>query len=124
MKENTKNWLKKAGEDLQTCEILVSAEFFPTAVVCFHAQQSAEKYLKAFLTENEVEFTRTHDLVDLLLNYILDLDQEFRILTDNCEYLTDYGVIPRYPGDYPDITKEEAYEALKMTSEIKLETKK
>jgi len=34
--------------------------------VCFHAQQCAEKYLKAFLEERNMSFGKTHDLVVLL----------------------------------------------------------
>ena len=34
--------------------------------VCFHAQQCAEKYLKALAVELDLPFLRTHDLVILL----------------------------------------------------------
>ncbi len=30
------------------------------ADICFHAQQCAEKYLKAYLTYKEVEFRKTY----------------------------------------------------------------
>ena len=56
MNDNSKNWVTKAEEDFQTCEILMEREFFPGGVVCFHSQQMAEKYIKAFLTENGIEF--------------------------------------------------------------------
>jgi HEPN domain-containing protein len=34
--------------------------------ICFHAQQCAEKYLKARLTEANIPFIKTHDLPSLL----------------------------------------------------------
>ncbi|MBW1960508.1 MAG: HEPN domain-containing protein [Deltaproteobacteria bacterium] len=34
--------------------------------VCFHAQQCAEKYLKAFLTFKNIDFPKTHDIGELL----------------------------------------------------------
>ena len=33
---------------------------------CFHAQQCAEKYLKAILQEQSIPFGRTHNLIALL----------------------------------------------------------
>ena len=38
----------------------------PLDEVCFHAQQSPEKYIKAFLTYSELEFEKTHDLGELI----------------------------------------------------------
>jgi HEPN domain-containing protein len=34
--------------------------------ICFHAQQCAEKYLKALLEGQIIVFRKTHDLVELL----------------------------------------------------------
>lgn len=49
MKEQTEPWVVKAEENLKAATILFESGDFPSAVVCFHAQQAAEKYLKAFL---------------------------------------------------------------------------
>ena len=49
-------WLRKAETDLQAAQALLSHApplLYPS---CFHAQQAAEKYLKAFLTWHQVEF--------------------------------------------------------------------
>jgi len=42
-------WVAKADEDRLCLENELKAEHTPWSVVCFHAQQAAEKYLKAFL---------------------------------------------------------------------------
>ena len=36
-------------------------------MVCFHCQQSVEKYLKARLEEAAISFPKTHDLENLLM---------------------------------------------------------
>jgi HEPN domain-containing protein len=44
-----KQWLIKANEDLLVVEKLIEFEVIANASVCFHCQQAAEKFLKAFL---------------------------------------------------------------------------
>ena len=56
-----KLWVKKAESDLITAsnslKILPEPPF---DTICFHAQQCAEKYLKAFLIFHEVKFEKIH----------------------------------------------------------------
>lgn len=48
--EDFRAWIKKAEGDLKTAEhALTLKERCPFDTVCFHAQQCAEKYLKALL---------------------------------------------------------------------------
>ncbi|MCF6183088.1 MAG: HEPN domain-containing protein [Bacteroidales bacterium] len=119
MNDNTKSWIKKAEEDKITCELLLKSEFYPKAVVCFHSQQLAEKMIKAYLTEKGTEFTRTHDLMYLLSAYLIPADKSMEKLSEACEYLTDFGVLPRYPGDFPDLSDNEARAAFNFALEIK-----
>jgi HEPN domain-containing protein len=46
--------------------LLDANEIFPD-IICFYAQQAAEKYLKAYLVFLEKEFPKTHALEDLVL---------------------------------------------------------
>jgi HEPN domain-containing protein len=73
------------------------------AAVCFHAQQCAEKYLKALLQAAAVEFPRTHDLVALL-----DLRQppvpDLARHRDDLALLSAHAVACRYPGDSTERT--------------------
>ena len=67
MNEVTKEWVDKAEEDFYSADLLLHAGEVPlTGPVCFHSQQCAEKYLKAFLTNHLIRFERTHVLADLL----------------------------------------------------------
>ena len=98
MQEITKEWVFKAEEDFVSADILMHAGETPIPdYVCFHCQQCAEKYLKAYLQECEVEFERTHDLSPLL-ELCVALDKEFEILDDDIRELDRYAVIVRYPG--------------------------
>ena len=54
-----RQWLDKAEQDLNAAEALLDKDtpfLFPA---CFHAQQAAEKYLKAMLTWHQIEFQKT-----------------------------------------------------------------
>jgi HEPN domain-containing protein len=57
-------WVQAAEEDLLTARnMLVLGKRCPCSVVAFHSQQCAEKYIKALLTLNSVDFPRSHDLL-------------------------------------------------------------
>ncbi|MGR3220184.1 MAG: HEPN domain-containing protein, partial [Candidatus Anammoxibacter sp.] len=61
----TKEWIEKANEDFGFAVTSIeSNDYFPQ--ICFHFQQAAEKYLKAFIIGNELEFRPIHNLVELL----------------------------------------------------------
>ncbi len=55
-------WLQYALEDLTTAQALVSVTNAPARNTCLHAQQSAEKALKAVLIFLDLSVPRTHDL--------------------------------------------------------------
>ncbi|MEK7765894.1 MAG: HEPN domain-containing protein, partial [bacterium] len=58
-----RRWVERAEQDLRNAEhTLMLREDCPLDTVCFHAQQCAEKYLKALLTHRSVDFPRTHHL--------------------------------------------------------------
>lgn len=39
-----KDWFKKADNDLKNAKIVIEAEEPPTDTVCFHCQQTADKF--------------------------------------------------------------------------------
>ena len=61
MKEYEK-WFKKAEQDLFVIKNIINIIDAPYEICCFHAQQAAEKYLKAYLTAHNVDFLKTHML--------------------------------------------------------------
>ena len=60
-----RGWLRKAGKDLATAEYELRADPPFADDVVFHAQQAAEKSVKAFLSWHRVPFRKTHNLVEL-----------------------------------------------------------
>jgi len=67
MNEVTDEWVTKADNDFYSADILLHSGDVPfTDTACFHCQQCAEKYLKAFLTDHLIRFERIHVLIDLL----------------------------------------------------------
>jgi HEPN domain-containing protein len=63
MRRETEEWLRIAYEEYQSANVLLKEDLY--RMVCYHAQQTVEKMLKAMLTEHEVDFSRTHNLLDL-----------------------------------------------------------
>lgn len=60
-----REWLKKAEEDYGFAQIsLKETKYY--AQICFHFHQAAEKYLKAFIIANNLEFRPVHNLIELL----------------------------------------------------------
>ncbi len=62
-----REWVIKAENDLKTAEHVLKLESeCPTDTVCFHAQQTVEKYIKSLLVLRGIDFPKTHDIEDLL----------------------------------------------------------
>lgn len=102
MKTETGEWIEKAEGDFHTARREAAAHDFPNAAaVCFHAQQCAEKYLKALLVEHSVYFPRTHDLL-VLLDLAGSMRTTLEAIRDALVHLSPYAVDVRYPGDRAD----------------------
>jgi HEPN domain-containing protein len=95
---NVSAWLRKADHDLLNIQNNLAAREIPWDTVCFHAQQAAEKVLKAFLIARGRDLSKTHDLVALLAKCV-ECDAGLADLESDCRKLTSYGVAARYPDD-------------------------
>jgi len=90
MKEETKEWLDKAKEDMDIAEICYSKNKF--GGVAFHSQQAAEKALKALQLEKLNKFDKVHDLVKLGESVGAP-----RNIIKNCDSLNPLYIETRYP---------------------------
>ncbi|MGH9936916.1 MAG: HEPN domain-containing protein [Blastocatellia bacterium] len=91
-------WIEKAEEDWVCAQEDARRRKHPTNnAACFHAQQCAEKYLKARLQEANVVFQKTHNLLDLL-TLVLAVEPNWNALQSDLAVLNNYGVDFRYPG--------------------------
>jgi len=111
-----KAWLKKAENDLMAAENSVKIKLYDIA--SFHAQQCAEKYLKAFLTYHEIEFERTHAIEDLLL-LASQIDNSFAEIIEEGKKLTPYAVEVRYPLLIQEPSEKETKELFRIAIKIK-----
>lgn len=65
-KDLVRQWMQRADQDLAAAEILLRDASGVRPVIAFHAQQAAEKYLKAILVWHQVYFPKTHDIGKVL----------------------------------------------------------
>ncbi len=114
--EFIKQWLAKANEDLFVVERLTDHEIVATSSVCFHCQQAAEKFLKAFLIANGVEIKKTHN-IEYLLSECSDIDKDFADIDP--KELSDFSVDARYPEDMYIPNEDETLEYKNLAFEIK-----
>ncbi len=109
------DWLRYAESDLDIARITQSSRILLEGL-CFHAQQAAEKALKAVLIAYSIPFPRTHNittLIDLLPQDIALLSE-----VEAAASLTDYAVLMRYPGDLEPVTEEEYREAVRLAEVV------
>jgi HEPN domain-containing protein len=109
-------WMKKADADLDMAGRALQGKKKHPDSGCYHAQQAAEKYFKALLVAQGIEFPKTHDL--LILN---QLCVSHGILTafdeDSLDFLSAFAIRVRYPGVEPDI--EEARKAIAIAKTVR-----
>jgi HEPN domain-containing protein len=92
-----KEWLFKADNDLaNAAHTLKLGASCPTDTVCFHAQQCVEKYLKAVLVLEGIDFPKTHDLETLLS--LIPAESRPDLSDEEQARLTEYATGARYPG--------------------------
>jgi len=116
MKKLTAEWVRKAEADFAAAEQLARVTPPLHDPLCFHCQQTAEKYLKALLKEHGIPVPRTHDL-DILLNLVLPHQPKLVSLRRILNTLTQYAVEYRYPGLHA--TSRQARAALRHAERVR-----
>ncbi len=111
-----RRWLEKADRDHRSAVALIAVTPAITDTAAFHCQQAVEKYLKAYLFSQGIDFERTHDLHALVL-LCSDRDASFLSMRDRAATLTPYAVRFRYPGPV-DPTVEAVQAAIAIVNEI------
>ncbi len=115
--EIAEEWFEVAEMDISSAKYLKGMHPTPIEIVCYHCQQSSEKYLKGYLALNGNEIIKTHDLLQLN-KLCVRYEDEFKLVEEECIRLTDYGVNIRYP--YPvDLNSTDMKLAVKDAEKIK-----
>ena len=115
--DDPRTWVAKAESDLLNIRNNLNAEQVPWDTVCFHAQQAAEKMLKAVLVSRGQAVTRTHDLMALLAEAVA-AGAPLESLEPDCRLLTPYAVMLRYPGAAGEPSEEEGRQAVAAAERI------
>jgi HEPN domain-containing protein len=108
-------WLRYAHSDLELACVKRPPQVLLEGL-CFHAQQAAEKALKAVLVDRGIPFPKTHNirtLLDLLPQGATPPPE-----VEDAAILTDYAVISRYPGDLESVDEEEYLEAVRLAKTV------
>ncbi|TAM94271.1 MAG: HEPN domain-containing protein [Chitinophagaceae bacterium] len=118
MKRMFDQYIKKAKNDFLSIKNNLASDEIPADTCCFHAQQAAEKYLKAYLDYNNLEIPKIHDLVKLM-KLCMNINPDFVALEPKLKLLSEYSVTPRYPDEKDDITVEDAKIAYQTSLAVK-----
>ena len=98
MTDVVRDWATKAEDDFRIIRRLCEGPSPSANGICFHAQQCAEKYLKARLNEAGIAFERTHKLVPLL-DQSIPVEPLWEAYREDLYFLSNFAVTFRYPGD-------------------------
>ena len=111
MKQITREWIDKAEGDFTSAGRELRARKSPNYdAACFHAQQCAEKYLKAYLVPKNVDFPYTHNILRLI--ELCPPETPWRAEVDQSASLSPYALSARYPGEDEPVSEEQAVEAV------------
>jgi HEPN domain-containing protein len=109
-------WVVRAEEDWLLVRSALRRKVPLTYGATFHAQQCAEKYLKAVLVSRHQAFPRTHDVV-ALHNLCPRNGLSVPVEPDMLARLTAYAVQVRSPGADP--TPDEARDAIQIAQAVR-----
>ncbi len=117
MKPITREWIDNAEGDWASAgreSVVTTAPNYN--LVCFLAQQCAEKYLKACLQEETITPPKTHDL-ETLMDLLLPTQPFWKSLLPAFDQLSEYAVNFRYPGQ--DADNNEAQDAVEHCRQVR-----
>ncbi len=106
------DWLARSRGSLALAKVNKPAEGY-WEDLCFHAQQAAEKALKAVLLHQGIAFRFVHDLNELLSA----LEAGGVIIPARLREsgtLNEFAVMTRYPGPYESVTEADYRRAIEL----------
>jgi HEPN domain-containing protein len=112
-----REWLARADEDLAATQRLIQTPPPLIGIASYHAQQAAEKALKAFLAAHDTAFRPTHNLEELL-PLCVAIDASLGRFAITARTLTPYATRFRYPGGPLAPTQAEGELALQQAADL------
>ena len=109
------HWLRHARSDLALAQVARPDDTLLEAL-CFHAQQAAEKALKALLVQEGLDIPRTHSIRALLDLLPPEIDAPDGVV--EAAELTEYAVEARYPGALESVSEQEHVRAVALAQAV------
>jgi HEPN domain-containing protein len=117
--QKVQQWIVYGDEDLQLAKHgLTLASNAPYRLIAYHAQQCAEKHLKAYLIYYLIDFPYTHNIAQLL--ELCPDKQEWGKSLEDAEELTPFAITARYPGEDEPVTESEAKRAIEIAEDVRI----
>jgi HEPN domain-containing protein len=116
--KKVKQWMSLAEEDINLAShAMTLGKRSPYRLAAYHAQQCAEKYLKAFLVYHNTDFPYTHNIGRLLK--LCEKHTDWTQSLKEAEVLTPYSITARYPGEEEVVTESEARKAIEIAERVR-----
>jgi HEPN domain-containing protein len=90
------DWIQIADDDIDSAKILNEAAHRHYENICYHCAQAIEKYLKGYLSYNDIIPQKTHNLL-LLNENCIGIDNRFESIRIECGLLNRFASDIRYP---------------------------
>ncbi len=113
------DWLALAKENLLSARSSLNVDFLPYRTICLLSQESAQKYLKAYLLSRGWALEKT-DNPRKLLEYTFCYEPSFNALISAVNILAEYSLDEFYPGasNFENVGKNEAKEAIEAADKV------
>lgn len=115
--DDPREWLNRAGSDLAMAKSRIAGAYMED--YCFHAQQAAEKAIKAVMMLRGVEFPYTHDL-GWLLSMLESSGEKLSEQVRKADVLTEYAGILRYPVFEEPVSEQDYEDAVAIAESVVL----
>ena len=116
--QKVRQWLTYADEDLRlaSCAMKLRSNV-PYRLIAYHAQQCAEKHLKAYLVSQGVDFPYTHNISTLI--ELCYEHEDWPTSLRDAEELTRYAITTRYPGEDAMVTEAEVRRSIELAKQVR-----
>ena len=112
----TLEWIQTAEGDYTSARHFHQGQKSMYDIICFLSQQCIEKYLKAWLQENNVPFTKTHDL-EKWLGLIVPSIPDWHVWQADFSAFSEDAIDFLYPGKYA--TANDAEQAVQICVKVR-----
>ncbi|HZK86310.1 MAG TPA: HEPN domain-containing protein [Desulfosporosinus sp.] len=116
-------WFVMAQKNLRSAKILFD-HGADNEVICFHCQQTLEKYLKGYLIEVTGGLQEGHNVLKLCKKAMIH-DKDFNVFLKEMAFVNAFYIETRYPAIDPLIvSKEDTEECFRIVDKVLAKIKK